>query len=128
MVRVLEGSDGVGVGVDGGRPMEGPEVMVRVLERSDGVGVGVDGGRSMEGPEVMVRVLESDMVGVTALDGMVRVDGVGGRGEMVGDEGGATGVADLELMEKSIWSASLMDISSVESTVTILPSLLLISE
>ena len=94
--------------------------MVRVLEGSDGVGVGVDGGRSMEGPEVMVRVL--------ALDGMVRVDGVGGRGEMVGDEGGATGVADLELMEKSLWSASLMDISSVESTVTILPSLLLISE
>ena len=127
MVRVLEGSDGVGVGVDGGRSMEGPEVMVRVLERSDGVGVGVDGGRSMEGPEVMVRVLESDMVGVTALDGMVRVDGVGGRGEMVGDEGGATGVADLELMEKSIWSASLME-SSVESTVTILPSSLLISE
>ena len=103
--------------------------MVRVSEGSDGVGVGVDGGRSMEGPEVMVRVLKgSDMVGVTALDGMVRVDGVGGRGEMVGDEGGATGVADLELMEKSIWSASLMDISSVESTVTILPSLLLISE
>ena len=103
--------------------------MVRVLEGLDGVGVGVDGGRSMEGPEVMVRVLEgSDMVGVTALDGMVRVDGVGGRGEMVGDEGGATGVADLELMEKSIWSASLMDISSVESTVTMFPSLLLISE
>ena len=102
--------------------------MVRVLEGSGRVGVGVDGGRSMEGPEVMVRVLESDMVGVTALDGMVRVDGVGGRGEMVGDEGGATGVADLELMEKSIWSASLMDISSVESTVTMFPSLLLISE
>ena len=103
--------------------------MVRVLEGSDGVGVGVDGGRSMEGPEVMVRVLEgSDMVGVTALDGMVRVDGVGGRGEMVGDEGGATGVADLELMEKSLWSASLMDMSSVESTVTMFPSLLLISE
>ena len=94
--------------------------MVRVLEGSDRVGVGVDGGRSIEGPEVMVRVL--------ALDGMVRVGGVGGRGEMVGDEGGATGVADLELMEKSIWSASLMDISSVESTVTMFPSLLLISE
>ena len=91
--------------------MEGPEVMVRVLEGSGRVGVGVNGGRSIEGPEVMVRV-----------------GGVGARGEMVGDEGGATGVADLELMEKSIWSASLMDISSVESTVTILPSLLLISE
>ena len=111
MVRVLEGSGRVGVGVDGGRSMEGPEVMVRVLEGSGRVGVGVDGGRSIEGPEVMVRV-----------------GGVGGRGEMVGDEGGATGVADLELMEKSIWSASLMDISSVESTVTMFPSLLLISE
>ena len=85
--------------------------MVRVLEGSGRVGVGVNGGRSIEGPEVMVRV-----------------GGVGGRGEMVGDEGGATGVADLELMEKSIWSASLMDISSVESTVTMFPSLLLISE
>ena len=99
--------------------------MVRVLEGSGRVGVGVDGGRSVEGPEGR---LGEDMVGVTAFDGMVRVGGVGGRGEMVGDEGGATGVADLELMEKSIWSASLMDISSVESTVTILPSLLLISE
>ena len=111
MVRVLEGSGRVGVGVDGGRSMEGPEVMVRVLEGSGRVGVGVNGGGSIEGPEVMVRV-----------------GGVGGRGEMVGDEGGATGVADLELMEKSIWSASLMDISSVESTVTMFPSLLLISE
>ena len=111
MVRVLEGSGRVGVGVDGGRSMEGPEVMVRVLEGSGRVGVGVNGGGSIEGPEVMVRV-----------------GGVGGRGEMVGDEGGATGVADLELMEKSLWSASLMDISSVESTVTMFPSLLLISE
>ena len=99
--------------------------MVRVLEGSGRVGVGVDGGRSVEGLEGR---LGEDMVGVTALDGMVRVGGVGGRGEIVGDEGGATGVADLELMEKSLWSASLMDISSVESTVTILPSLLLISE
>ena len=99
--------------------------MVRVLEGSGRVGVGVDGGRSVEGLEGR---LGEDMVGVTAFDGMVRIGGVGGRGEMVGDEGGATGVADLELMEKSIWSASLMEISSVESTVTILPSLLLISE
>ena len=99
--------------------------MVRVLEGSDRVGVGVDGGRSVEGPEGR---LGEDMVGVTAFDGMVRVGGVGGRGEMVGDEGGATGVADLEMMEKSLWSASLMDISSVESTVTMFPSLLLISE
>ena len=99
--------------------------MVRVLEGSGRVGVGVDGGRSVEGLEGR---LGEDMVGVTAFDGMVRVGGVGGRGEMVGDEGGATGVADLELMEKSLWSASLMDISSVESTVTMFPSLLLISE
>ena len=99
--------------------------MVRVLEGSDRVGVGVDGGRSMEGPEVR---LGADMVGVTAFDGMVRVGGVGGRGEMVGDEGGATGVADLELMEKSLWSASLMEMSAVESTVTMFPALLLISE
>ena len=43
---------------------------------------------------------------------------------MVGVEGGATGVADLEVMEKSLWSASLMDMSSVESTVTTFPVLL----
>ena len=99
--------------------------MDRVLEGSGRVGVGVDGERSVKGLDGR---FGEDMVGVPAVDGMVRVGGVGGRGEMVGDEGGATGVADLELMEKSIWSASLMDISSVESTVTILPSLLLISE
>ena len=62
--------------------------MVRVLEGSGRVGVGVDGGRSVEGPEGR---LGEDMVGVTAFDGMVRVGGVGGRGEMVGVEGGATG-------------------------------------
>ena len=99
--------------------------MVRVLEGSGRVGVGVNGGRSVEGLEGR---LGEDMVGVTAFDGMVRVGGVGGRGEMVGVEGGATGVADLEVMEKSLWSASLMDMSSVESTVTMFPSLLLISE
>ena len=47
---------------------------------------------------------------------------------MVGVEGGATGVADLEVMEKSLWSASLMDMSLGESTVTMFPALLLISE
>ena len=47
---------------------------------------------------------------------------------MVGVEGGATGVVDLEVMEKSLWSASLMDMSSGESTVTMFPALLLISE
>ena len=47
---------------------------------------------------------------------------------MVGVEGGATGVVDLEVMDKSLWSASLMDMSSVESTVTMFPALLLISE
>ena len=100
-------------------------VIVRVLEGSGTVGVEDESGRSVVGVDGR---LGEDMVGVTAFDGMVRVGGVGGRGEMVGDEGGATGVADLELMEKSIWSASLMDISSVESTVTMFPSLLLISE
>ena len=100
-------------------------MIVRVLEGSGTVGVEDESGRSVVGVDGR---LGEDMVGVTAFDGMVRVGGVGGRGEMVGDEGGATGVADLELMEKSLWSASLMDISSVESTVTILPSLLLISE
>ena len=47
---------------------------------------------------------------------------------MVGVEGGATGVVDLEVMEKSLWSASLMDMSSVESTVTTFPALLSISK
>ena len=47
---------------------------------------------------------------------------------MVGVDGGAAGVVDLELMEKSLLSASLMDMSSVESTVTMFPALLLIRE
>ena len=37
---------------------------------------------------------------------------------MVGLDGGAAGIVDLALMEKSLLSASLMDVSSVESTVT----------
>ena len=100
-------------------------MIVRVLEGSGTVGVEDESGRSVDGLDGR---LGEDMVGVTAFDGMVRVGGVGGRGEMVGVEGGATGVADLEVMEKSLWSASLMDMSSVESTVTMFPSLLLISE
>ena len=47
---------------------------------------------------------------------------------MVGLDGGAAGVVDLALMEKSLLSASLMDISSVESTVTTFPALLSISK
>ena len=47
---------------------------------------------------------------------------------MVGVDGGAAGVVDLALMEKSLLSASLMDISSVESTVTTFPALLSISK
>ena len=43
---------------------------------------------------------------------------------MVGLDGGAAGVVDLALMEKLLLSASLMDISSVESTVTTFPALL----
>ena len=72
--------------------------------------------------------LGEDMVGVRAFDGMVKVGGGGGRGEIVGVEGGAIGVVDLEVMEKSLWSASLMDMSSVESTVTTFPALLSISK
>ena len=47
---------------------------------------------------------------------------------MVGVDGGAAGVVDLEVMDKSLWSASLMDMSSVESTVTTFPALLSISK
>ena len=100
-------------------------MIVRVLEGSGRVGVEDESGRSVDGVDGR---LGEDMVGVRAVDGMVKVGGVGGRGEMVGVEGGAIGVEDLEVMEKSLWSASLMDMSSVESTVTMFPSLLLISE
>ena len=47
---------------------------------------------------------------------------------MVGLDGGAAGIVDLALMEKSLLSASLMDMSSVESTVTTFPALLSISK
>ena len=43
---------------------------------------------------------------------------------MVGLDGGAAGVVDLALMEKSLLSDSLMDVSSVESTLTTFPVLL----
>ena len=99
--------------------------MVRFLEGSGRVGVEEERGRSVEGLEGR---LGEDMVGVRAVHGMVKVGGVGGTGDMIGVEGGAIGVVDLEVMEKSLWSASLMDMSSVESTVTMFPALLLISE
>ena len=89
--------------------------MVRFLEGSGRVGVEDERVRSVEGLEGR---LGEDMVGVRAVDGMVKVGGVGGRGEMVGVEGGAIGVVDLEVME----------MSAVESTVTMFPALLLISE
>ena len=73
--------------------------MVRVLERSGRVGVGEERGRSVEGLEGRPG---EDRVGVRAFDGIVKVGGVGGRGEMVGVEGGAIGVEDLEVMEESL--------------------------
>ena len=103
----------------------GGSVIVRVLEGSGRVGVEEESGRSVEG---MDGRFGEDMVGVRAFDGMVKVGGDGGRGEIVGVEGGAIGVVYLEVMGKSLWSASLMEMSAVESTVTMLPALLLISE
>ena len=104
--------------------------MVRVLEGSGRVGVGVDGGRSVEGLEGR---LGEDMVGVRASDGIVKVGLGGGKGEKrVGVDGGAAGVVDLGLMETSllsaslmdVLSASLMDVSSGESTVMTFSALL----
>ena len=100
-------------------------MIVRVLEGSGRVGVEDESVRSVDGVDGR---LGEDMVGVGASDGMVKVGLGGGKGEKrVGVDGGAAGVVDLELMEKSLWSASLMDMSSVESTVTMFP-ILLISE
>ena len=101
-------------------------MIVRVLEGSGRVGVEDESGRSVDGVEGR---LGADMVGVGASDGMVKVPlgmvkvGLGGgKGEKrVGVDGGAAGV---ELMETSLLSASLMDISSGESTVTTFPALL----
>ena len=101
-------------------------MIVKVLEGSGRGGVEDESVRSVDGVDGR---LGEDMVGVRALDGMVKVGLGAGKGEKrVGVDGGAAGVVGLELMEKSLLSASLMDISSVESTVTMFPSLLLISE
>ena len=97
-------------------------MIVKVLEGSGRVGVEDESVRSVVGVDGR---LGEDMVGVRALDGMVKVGLGGGKGEKrVGVDGGAAGVVDLELMEKSLLSASLMDISSGESTVTTFPALL----
>ena len=97
-------------------------MIVRVLEGSGRVGVEEERGRSVEGMEGR---LGEDMVGVRALDGMVKVGLGAGKGEKrVGDDGGAAGVVGLGLMETSLLSASLMDVSSVESTLTTFPVLL----
>ena len=97
-------------------------MIVRVSEGSGRVGVEDESGRSVDGLDGR---LGEDMVGVRALDGMVKVGLGAGKGEKrVGVDGGAAGVVDLELMEKSLLSASLMDTSSGESTVTTFPALL----
>ena len=101
-------------------------MIVRVLEGSGRVGVEDESGRSVDGVEGR---LGEDMVRVGASDGMVKVPlgmvkvGLGGgKGEKrVGVDGGAAGV---ELMETSLLSASLMDVSSGESTVMTFSALL----
>ena len=97
-------------------------MIVKVLEGSGRVGVEDESVRSVDGVDGR---LGEDMVGVRALDGMVKVGLGGGKGEKrVGVDGGAAGVVDLGLMEKSLLSAYLMDVSSGESTVTTFPALL----
>ena len=97
-------------------------MIVKVLEGSGKVGVEEESVRSVDGVDGRLGV---DMVGVRALDGMVKVGLGAGKGEKrVGDDGGAAGVVGLELMDKSLLSASLMDVSSGESTVTTFPALL----
>ena len=101
-------------------------MIVRVLEGSGIVGVEDESGRSVDGVEGR---LGEDMVGVGASDGMVKVPlgmvkvGLGGgKGEKrVGVDGGAAGVG---LVETSLMSASLMDVSSGESTVMTFSALL----
>ena len=94
-------------------------MIVRVLEGSGRVGVEDESGRSVDGVDGR---LGEDMVGVRALDGMVKVGLGGGKGEKrVGVDGGAAGVG---LMETSLLSASLMDVSSGESTVMTFSALL----
>ena len=97
-------------------------MIVKVLEGSGKVGVEEESVRSVDGVDGR---LGEDMVGVRALDGMVKVGLGAGKGEKrVGVDGGAAGVVGLELMEKSLLSASLMDVSSGESTVTTFSALL----
>ena len=105
-------------------------MIVKVLEGSGKVGVEDESGRSVDGVDGR---LGEDMVGVRALDGMVKVGLGAGKGEKrVGDDGGAAGVVDLGLMETSllsaslmdVLSASLMDVSSGESTVMTFSALL----
>ena len=97
-------------------------MIVRVLEGLGRFGVEDESGRSVDGVDGR---LGEDMVGVRALDGMVKVGLGAGKGEKrVGDDGGAAGVVGLELMDKSLLSASLMDVSSGESTVTTFSALL----
>ena len=104
-------------------------MIVRVLEVGR-VGVEDESVRSVDGVDGR---LGEDMVGVRALDGMVKVGLGAGKGEKrVGVDGGAAGVVDLGLMETSllsaslmdVLSASLMDVSSGESTVMTFSALL----
>ena len=105
-------------------------MIVKVLEGSGKVRVEEERVRSVDGVDGRLGV---DMVGVRALDGMVKVGLGAGKGEKrVGDDGGAAGVVGLGLMETSllsaslmdVLSASLMDVSSGESTVMTFSALL----
>ena len=105
-------------------------MIVKVLEGSGKVGVEEESVRSVDGVDGR---LGEDMVGVRALDGMVKVGLGAGKGEKrVGDDGGAAGVVGFGWMETSllsaslmdVLSASLMDVSSGESTVMTFSALL----
>ena len=105
-------------------------MIVKVLEGSGKVKVEEERVRSVDGVDGRLGV---DMVGVRAVDGMVKVGLGAGKGEKrVGDDGGAAGVVGLGLMETSllsaslmdVLSASLMDVSSGESTVMTFSALL----
>ena len=97
-------------------------MIVKVLEGSGKVGVEEESVRSVDGVDGRLGV---DMVGVRAVDGMVKVGLGAGKGEKrVGVDGGAAGVVGLGLMETSLLSASLMDVSSGESTVMTFSALL----
>ena len=105
-------------------------MIVRVLEGSGRFGVEDESGRSVDGVDGR---LGEDMVGVRASDGIVKVGLGGGKGEKrVGVDGGAAGVVYVGLIETSlssaslmdVLSASLMDVSSGESTVMTFSALL----